>query len=187
MLTPFLERARRQRAWSCRATTSRGCPPTCRALLHRLRASGAEVAKLAVMVERASDLRTLLEQARPDAGIDPDRHGAGRAGDAGAGGTVRIALDVCRQRRRARAGFGVTAAAGVPLPPHPSRRRGLRAPRPAGRRLAVAGDAQRRVRRARTERGVCPDRVARRRRAPRARRRARHARRERDDPVQAAT
>jgi hypothetical protein len=35
-------------------------------MLRTLHAAGGEVAKLAVMIERASDLRTLLEHARPD-------------------------------------------------------------------------------------------------------------------------
>ncbi len=43
-----------------------GVPADLHALLHRLRTAGAEVAKLAVTVERASDLRTLLEHARHD-------------------------------------------------------------------------------------------------------------------------
>jgi 3-dehydroquinate dehydratase/shikimate dehydrogenase len=43
-----------------------GVPADLPALLHRLRSAGAEVAKLAVTVERASDLRKLLENARPD-------------------------------------------------------------------------------------------------------------------------
>ena len=45
-----------------------GVPDDLADLLARLRASGAEVAKVAVMVERASDLQRLLEQARSDDG-----------------------------------------------------------------------------------------------------------------------
>jgi 3-dehydroquinate dehydratase / shikimate dehydrogenase len=43
-----------------------GVPDDVPGTLRRLHAAGGEVAKLAVMVERASDLRTLLENARPD-------------------------------------------------------------------------------------------------------------------------
>jgi 3-dehydroquinate dehydratase/shikimate dehydrogenase len=43
-----------------------GVPDDVPGTLQRLHAAGGEVAKLAVMVERASDLRTLLENARPD-------------------------------------------------------------------------------------------------------------------------
>ena len=43
-----------------------GVPRDLPARLHQLRQAGGEVAKLAVMVERASDLGALLEQARPD-------------------------------------------------------------------------------------------------------------------------
>jgi 3-dehydroquinate dehydratase/shikimate dehydrogenase len=55
-----------------------GVPDDLPALLHRLRTAGGEVAKLAVTVERASDLRTLLEHARPDEGSV--LIGMGRAG-----------------------------------------------------------------------------------------------------------
>jgi 3-dehydroquinate dehydratase/shikimate dehydrogenase len=43
-----------------------GVPRDMGSLLSALRAAGGEVTKLAVTVERASDLRTLLEHARPD-------------------------------------------------------------------------------------------------------------------------
>ena len=43
-----------------------GLPDDLPGLLRQLRGAGGEVAKLAVMVERASDLRALLEQVRPD-------------------------------------------------------------------------------------------------------------------------
>ena len=55
-----------------------GVPDDLPDLLGRLRASGAEVAKVAVMVERASDLQRLLENARPDEGSI--LIGMGRAG-----------------------------------------------------------------------------------------------------------
>jgi 3-dehydroquinate dehydratase/shikimate dehydrogenase len=55
-----------------------GVPDDLPALLQRLRATGAEVAKVAVTVERASDLRTLLENARP--GDGSVLIGMGRAG-----------------------------------------------------------------------------------------------------------
>jgi 3-dehydroquinate dehydratase/shikimate dehydrogenase len=55
-----------------------GVPDDVPALLQRLRAAGGEVAKLSVMVERASDLRVLLENARPDGGSV--LIGMGRAG-----------------------------------------------------------------------------------------------------------
>ncbi|HEX9367987.1 MAG TPA: type I 3-dehydroquinate dehydratase [Vicinamibacterales bacterium] len=55
-----------------------GVPDDLPALLQRLRSSGGEVAKLAVTVERASDLRRLLEQAR--AGDGSVLIGMGRAG-----------------------------------------------------------------------------------------------------------
>jgi 3-dehydroquinate dehydratase/shikimate dehydrogenase len=55
-----------------------GVPDDLPDLLGRLRASGAEVAKVAVMVERASDLQRLLENARPDEGSV--LIGMGRAG-----------------------------------------------------------------------------------------------------------
>src|SRR6187401_1276016 len=43
-----------------------GVPDKLSLLLRRLRATGAEVVKVAATVERVSDLRKLLEQARPD-------------------------------------------------------------------------------------------------------------------------
>ena len=43
-----------------------GTPSDARAILEDLRGRGAEIVKLAVMVERLSDLRTLVEAARPD-------------------------------------------------------------------------------------------------------------------------
>src|SRR6186713_930180 len=43
-----------------------GVPDDLPDLLRRLRATGGEVAKVAVTVERASDLQRLLENARPD-------------------------------------------------------------------------------------------------------------------------
>jgi 3-dehydroquinate dehydratase/shikimate dehydrogenase len=43
-----------------------GVPSDVPGTLRQLHAAGGEVAKLAVMVERAADLRTLLENARPD-------------------------------------------------------------------------------------------------------------------------
>jgi len=43
-----------------------GTPPDAPAMLDRLRGAGGEVAKLAVMTERLSDLRTLLDGARAD-------------------------------------------------------------------------------------------------------------------------
>ena len=43
-----------------------GVPDDVPGTLRRLHAAGGEVAKLAVMVERASDLRTLLEHGQPD-------------------------------------------------------------------------------------------------------------------------
>jgi 3-dehydroquinate dehydratase/shikimate dehydrogenase len=55
-----------------------GVPGDLPDLLGRLRASGAEVAKVAVMVERASDLQRLLANARPDEGSV--LIGMGRAG-----------------------------------------------------------------------------------------------------------
>jgi 3-dehydroquinate dehydratase/shikimate dehydrogenase len=55
-----------------------GVPDDLPDLLRRLRASGGEVAKVAVTVERASDLRKLLENARPDGGSI--LIGMGRAG-----------------------------------------------------------------------------------------------------------
>ena len=55
-----------------------GVPDDLPALLRRLRATGAEVAKVAVTVERASDLRKLLDNARPDGGSV--LIGMGRAG-----------------------------------------------------------------------------------------------------------
>jgi 3-dehydroquinate dehydratase/shikimate dehydrogenase len=55
-----------------------GVPPNLPALLRQLRSAGAEVAKLAVMVERAADLRVLLENAQPDGGAV--LIGMGRAG-----------------------------------------------------------------------------------------------------------
>jgi 3-dehydroquinate dehydratase/shikimate dehydrogenase len=55
-----------------------GVPDDLTALLHRLRSTGGEIAKVAVTVERASDLRKLLENARPDEGSI--LIGMGRAG-----------------------------------------------------------------------------------------------------------
>jgi len=55
-----------------------GVPEDLPALLHRLRGAGAEVAKVSVTVERAADLRTLLENVRPDGGSV--LIGMGRAG-----------------------------------------------------------------------------------------------------------
>jgi 3-dehydroquinate dehydratase / shikimate dehydrogenase len=55
-----------------------GVPHDLAALLRRLRSTGAEVAKVAVMVERAADLRKLLEHARPADGSI--LIGMGRAG-----------------------------------------------------------------------------------------------------------
>lgn len=55
-----------------------GVPDDVASLLHRLRAAGGEIAKLAVTVERASDLRVLLTHARPDGGSV--LIGMGRAG-----------------------------------------------------------------------------------------------------------
>jgi 3-dehydroquinate dehydratase / shikimate dehydrogenase len=55
-----------------------GVPADIPALLHRLRSGGGEIAKLAVMVERASDLRPLLAAAGADAGSI--LIGMGRAG-----------------------------------------------------------------------------------------------------------
>jgi 3-dehydroquinate dehydratase / shikimate dehydrogenase len=76
-LKPFVE-ARGGKGVIVSRHDFQGVPDDLPALLHRLRASGAEVAKAAVMVERASDLGKLLEQARPDGGSV--LIGMGRAG-----------------------------------------------------------------------------------------------------------
>ena len=55
-----------------------GVPDDLPSLLRQLRATGAEVVKVAATVERVSDLRKLLEQARPDGGSV--LIGMGRAG-----------------------------------------------------------------------------------------------------------
>src|SRR5258708_5962738 len=76
-LAPFLQ-ARGGRGVIVSRHDFQGVPHNVSALLHRLRTAGGEVAKLAVTVERASDLRVLLEQARPDEGSV--LIGLGRAG-----------------------------------------------------------------------------------------------------------
>jgi 3-dehydroquinate dehydratase / shikimate dehydrogenase len=76
-LTPFVE-PRGGKGVIVSRHDFEGVPGDLPDLLHRLRATGAEVAKAAVMVERASDLRRLLEQARPDEGSI--LIGMGRAG-----------------------------------------------------------------------------------------------------------
>jgi 3-dehydroquinate dehydratase/shikimate dehydrogenase len=76
-LEPFID-ARRGLGVIVSRHDFEGVPHDVPALLQRLRAAGGEVAKLAVTVERASDLRVLLENARPDGGSV--LIGMGRAG-----------------------------------------------------------------------------------------------------------
>ena len=121
-------------ASSSRATTSQARHRDLPALLAAMRATGAEVAKLAVTTSalvRPACRCSSAARARQRVLI-----GMGAAGVASRvlAGTVRDPLDLRRQRRRARAGVRRAAAAGVPLPPHSRRRRGLRRGRPAGRR-----------------------------------------------------
>ena len=143
----------------------------CRDPAAGLRASGGEVAKLAVTTERPADLLHAAARRAAATVVDPDRDGrAPGMATRVLAGAVRLAVDLCGQRRsrpgqvpaarllqefrfrRIRPDAAVYAVLGRPV---------------AG--VAVARDAQRRVRRARTERRLRAVRVARSRRAARVR------------------
>ena len=126
---------------------------TCRARCERLRASGGEVAKLAVTRRTGVGPARAPETRRgPDGSASiADRHGRAGHVDARSCGAIRIAVDVCGQRHRAGADLRRLGS----LEEFQFRR--IRRTPPSMRcsdgpvaRLAVAGDAQRGLRRARS-------------------------------------
>ena len=106
----------------------------------------------------------------------PARDGAGRRTDADPRRTPAEPMDLRGRRCRARADARRTAVERIPLPPDSSRRRALRRGRQPHRPLALARHAQRRLCRARIERGVCAAACRRRRRLRRLCTVDRHAR-----------
>ena len=157
-----------------------------------MRSTGAEVIKIAVAAERLTDTCTLMDLA----GIPrlPTRTKwtdtcCSRWGRP----AYRRAILAARLRNRwTYAGDGVAPgpdagrapAERIRVPPDQSRRRALRRRRQSHRALALARHAQRRLCRARIERGVCAAAGRRRRRLRRLRTVDRHARREHHGAVQ---
>ena len=122
-----------------------------------LRGLGAEVAKLAVAVDRLSDMLPLFELGRED----DEPHvllamGAARRRVAGAGGAAAESVDLRRRWRRARAAARPIACCGTALPPHPPGRDPVRRDRQPGHALALADHAQRRLCRARPNAAYLP-------------------------------
>ena len=156
-----------------------------------MRSTGAEVDEAR---DRGDDARrdaaALRPRGRADVADEPDRRpraardGAAGRPDARAGRAAGQPVDLRGRRRRARPDAGGASSARVPVPPHPPRRRALRRRRQPDHAFAVAGDAQRRLRGARLERGVRAARGARRRRLRRLRDAHGRARREHHGPVQ---
>ena len=104
------------------------------------------------------------------------RDGPGRRTVADPRRTTAEPMDLRGRRCRARPDARRTAVERIPLPPDSSRRRALRGGRQSHRPLALARHAQRRLCRARIERGVCAAACRRRRRLRRLCTVDRHAR-----------
>ena len=150
----LITRAAAAAASSCRRTCSATRRRTCRARYARMRSTGAEVVE-----DRGRGADAHRHAAAVRSGVDDtdrriDGHVLLRWGSrravADAGARLRQPLDLRRRRRRARADAGVAAARSeFRFRRIRSRRRALRRGRQPDRAFAVAGHAQRRVRRAR--------------------------------------
>ena len=137
----------------CRRTTITACRSTSTRACAAMRATGAEIVKIAARLSQPQRLPAAAHarrQSRRARQPRDHRDGAVRRVDARARRTLRIDLDVCGRAGGHRPVERAVDAPGLPLPLDYRLHRGLRRCRRLGRAFGVARHAQRGVQRPRT-------------------------------------